>query len=74
MGDIMKYKFIKDMLKREYVKRGVRVESIQDSLNDPIIIPENIKQAYMEEVDFLKVEMGSLVKVIASIEVHLEMV
>jgi len=70
----MKYTFIKNMLQNEYVKRGVRVDAIQDILNSHVLIPENIRQAYCEEVEFLKGEMSALVNVNSDIEFHLEKV
>lgn len=63
-------KFIKDMLIAEYVKRGKRVEGIKAMLE--FSVPENIKVAYQEEMDFLKSEMEELTKVHACIEVYLE--
>ncbi|UYD59129.1 hypothetical protein HPMBJEAJ_00014 [Aeromonas phage avDM6] len=66
----MKYEFIQLMLRKEYIQRGVRVDAIQEILNSPTIIPDNIRQAYLEEVEFLQGEMAALVDVNVNIDIH----
>ncbi|QAY01080.1 hypothetical protein ZPAH1_orf00058 [Aeromonas phage ZPAH1] len=69
----MEYQFIKDVMSDLYFEKKVRIESISEVINSlSIVIPDDVRSHYEQEINTLTSECDKITQVVAAIEVYLE--